>query len=436
MLRYLITILLVIALVAAFLFTEFNTGTVTVNLTPTSSRTVSVSSFFLLSFATGAGIVFLLYLTRDVRRFLRGLSVQREVKKRNKIQELYAKGLNALLAKRNPDAATFFQRILNIDPNHVDTLLRMGITQLRQKNVQEAIRAHLKAWNLDRNNQEVMFSLAADYEEAKRYDEALRMYQSIIDRDPSNITALSRLRDLYHRLNNWPELNETQARLVANPLSSQEQEVEHRKLIGFRYELGRYLLEKGDLEQARKVFRSVIKLDKDFIPAYLGVGEVYLEEGKSKDATELWEKAYKMTSSIVLLLRLEDLWLKQGEPARAIELYKLALTWRPQDNEIKFFLGKLYYRLEMIDEAFDIIASVDWGDRELPDVHKLLGNIYLRRGSLGLAASEFKRALGFRKQIIVPYTCSNCEHKTTDWSGRCPNCGKWNTFGVNLEKGC
>ncbi len=436
MVRYLITIIVVLLLVAVFVLAELNPGPITVNLTFTRSKTIPISSFFLLSLASGAGFVFLLYLTRDIRRFLRSLSVQREARKRNRIQDLYAKGLNALLAKRNPEAATFFQRILNIDPNHVDTLLRMGITQLRQKNVQEAIRAHLKAWNLDRNNQEVMFSLAADYEEAKRYDEALKMYQSIIDRDSSNITALFRLRDLYHRLNNWPELSETQARLVANPLSSQEQEVERRKLIGFRYELGRSVLEKGDLEQARKVFRGVIKLDKDFIPSYLGLGEVYLEEGKAKEAAELWEKAYKMTSSIVLLLRLEDLWLKQGEPGKAIELYKLALTWRPEDMTVKFFLGKLYYRLEMIDEAFDILTSVDWGDRELPDVHKLLGNIYLRRGSLGIAASEFKRALGFRKQVIVPYTCSNCELKTTDWSGRCPNCGKWNTFGVSLEKSC
>jgi lipopolysaccharide biosynthesis regulator YciM len=436
MVRYLITILALVSLVAVVVFIELNPAPITVKLTLNTSRTVSTSSFFLLSLVTGAGLVFLLYLTRDVRRFLRGLSVQREQKRRTKIQELYAKGLNALLAKRNPEATSFFERILTIDPNHVDSLLRMGITQLRQKNVQEAIRTHLRAWNLDRNNQEVMFSLAADYEEAKRYDEAVRMYQSIVEKDPSNITALTRLRDLYHRLNDWEKLTETQARLLANPLTVQEQEVEHRKLVGFRYELGRSLLEKGDLELARKGFRGVIRMDKDFIPAYLGLGEVYLEEDKAKDAAELWAKAYKMTSSVVLLHRLEDLWLRQGEPGRAIELYQQAVTWRPQDTTVKFFLGKLYYRLEMIDEAFDILTSVDWGEREFPDVHKLLGNIYLRRGSLGIAASEFKKALGFKKQVVVPYQCSNCELKTTAWSGRCPNCGKWNTFGVNLEKNC
>jgi lipopolysaccharide biosynthesis regulator YciM len=434
--RFFVMIMLLIILLVIFALHEFNPGTVTFNLLPSKSYDISKTAFFLISLSAGAGIVFTMYLLRDVKRFLRGLGMQREQKKRSRVQELYTKGLNSLLAKRNPEAASFFQKVLAIDPNHVDTLLRMGISQLREKNPQEAILLHQKALSLDSNNQEVMFSLAADYEETKRYDEALKVYQEILAKDASNLTALIKMRDLYQRLNHWQELYETQRRLLANPLSPAEQEVEHRKLVGFKYEFGRSLLEAGDMERAKKIFRGVIKLDKDFIPAYLGLGEVFFEEDKVKEAAELWEKAYKMTLSLLLLHRLEDLYLRQGEPGKAIELYKQAVTWRPQDISLKFFLGKLYYRLEMVDEAFDILSSVDWGDKEFPDVHKLLGNIYLRRGSLGLAASEFKKALGFKKQIIIPYVCSNCALKTTGWSGRCPNCGKWNTFGVNLEKPC
>ncbi len=434
--RFIGTMLFFLMLLVIFALHEFNPGTISVNLLPTRSYEISKSTFFLVSLSVGAGIILFLYLLRDVKRFLRGLRVQREQKRRLKIQELYTKALNSMLAKRNLEASSFFQKVLAIDPNHVDTLLRMGICKLREKNPQEAILVHQKALGLDPDNQEVLFSLAVDYEETKRFEEALSMYKKILSKDPFNLTALIRMRDLYQRLGHWEELYETQRKLVANPLMPSEQEVEHRRLVGFKYELGRSLLEAGDLEKAKKTFRGAIKLDKDFVPAYLGLGEVYLEEGKISNAAELWEKSYKMTSSTLLLLRLEDLYLKQGEPGRAIEIYTQAVNWKPQDNRLKFFLGKLYYRLEMVDEAFDILSTVDWGDKDFPDVHKLLGNIYLRRGSLGLAASEFKKALGFRKQIIIPYTCSNCDLRTTDWSGRCPNCGKWNTFAVNLEKTC
>lgn len=434
--RLFVTVLIILMSVLIVLLVEFNQEMITINLLPSKAYDLSKSAFLLISLSIGAALVLVLYVLRDIKRFLRGLRVQREQKKRSKIQELYTKGLNSLLAKRNSEATSYFQRVLSIDPNHVDTLLRMGISQLREKNPQEAILLHQKALSLDSENQEVRFSLAADYEEAKRYDDALKVYQDILARDSSNFAALIKMRDLYQRLNLWEELYETQRSLLASPLSPSEQEVEHRKLVGFKYEFGRARLEAGDLERARKVFRGVIKLDRDFIPAYLGLGEVYLEEQKSKEAAELWEKAYKMTSSILLLHRLEDLYLKQGEPGKAIEIYTQAVTWKPQDNTLKFFLGKLFYRLEMIDEAFDILSAVDWGDKDFPDVHKLLGNIYLRRGSLGLAASEFKKALGFKKQIIIPYVCSNCELRTTGWTGRCPNCGKWNTFGTNLEKNC
>jgi lipopolysaccharide biosynthesis regulator YciM len=434
--RFIVTLVLLGFAVFVMLLREFNPDVITVNLLPSKSYEIAKSTFFLLSLATGAGFIFLLYFTRDLKRFLRGLRVQREQKKRLKVQELYTKGLNSMLAKRNAEAAGYFEKVLVLDPNHVDTLLRLGISKIREKIPQEAILVHQKALGLEPDNQEVMFSLAADYEEAKRFDDALGMYKKILSKDSSNLTALIRMRDLYQRLNHWDELFETQRRLVDNPLTPAEREVEHRRLVGFKYELGRSLLEAGDLERAKKIFRGVIKLDKDFIPAYLGLGEVYLEENKAAEAAGLWEKAYKMTSSILLLLRLEDLYLKQGEPGKAIEIYIQAVSWKPQDGALKFFLGKLYYRLEMIDEAFDILTTVDWGDKEFPDVRKLLGNIYLRRGSLGLAASEFKKALGFRKQIIIPYTCSSCELRTTDWSGRCPNCGKWNTFGVDLEKIC
>jgi len=308
--RVLVTILIIAAVVAVMLLRELNQGMLTISLLPSKSYDISKSAFFLLALSIGACIIFVLYLFRDVKRFLRGLKVQREQKKRLKIQELYTKGLNAMLAKRNAEANLFFQKVLALDPNHVDTLLRMGISQLRERNPQEAILLHQKAMSLDEDNQEVLFSLAADYEEAKRYDDALAMYKKVLSKDSSNLTAIIRMRDLYQRLNLWEELYETQRRLLANPLTPTEQEVEHRKLAGFKYEHGRSLLEAGDLERARKSFRGVIKLDKDFIPAYLGLGEVYFEEGKISEAAELWEKAYKITSSILLLLRLEDLYLK------------------------------------------------------------------------------------------------------------------------------
>ncbi len=434
--RSFVTALIVLMTVWFMFLIQFNQEIIKVHLTPSKYFEVTTSFFFLLSATVGVVAVVLFYAVRDFKLYLGERTGQRDNKQQSKVQDLYAKGVNSLVAKRTSDATTYFQKVLDVDGNHVDTLIKLGLAQLRQKNYKEAIRLHQKALSLDSENQEVKFALAADYEEAKQFDDSIKLYQEILEKDASNLTAVIKVRDLYLVLQRWEELYQTQGKLQINSLSPDEQEAEQRRQVGFTYEYGRSLLEGGELEQAKKILRGVIKLNKDFIPAYLALGEVFLEEEKSKEAVDFWEKAYKQTSSVLLLHRLEDFYLAQGEPGKAIEVYTQAVNAKPDDSALKFFLGKVYYRVEMIDEAFDVLSSVDWGDQELPDVHKLLGNIYLRKGSLGLAASEFKKALGFRKQLVIPYVCSSCGDKTTDWSGRCQNCGRWNTYGVNLEVSC
>jgi lipopolysaccharide biosynthesis regulator YciM len=100
----------------------------------------------------------------------------------------------------------------------------------------------------------------------------------------------------------------------------------------------------------------------------------------------------------------------------------------PGNPVLQFYLGKLYYRLEMIDEAMELLSTIDTSNTRFPDLHKLLGNLYLRRGDKQAAVEEFKKALDLRKRVLVPYYCPQCDYHTTEWSGRCPRCEQWNTF--------
>ena len=95
---------------------------------------------------------------------------------------------------------------------------------------------------------------------------------------------------------------------------------------------------------------------------------------------------------------------------------------------MQFYLGKLYYRLEMVDEAFDILSTVEGVQDQLADYHKIMANLYLRKQEMELAVTELKKALHFKKRVVVPYVCTACRHESTEWSGRCRNCGTWNTL--------
>ena len=135
------------------------------------------------------------------------------------------------------------------------------------------------------------------------------------------------------------------------------------------------------------------------------------------------KKVYAKTRSIIILHRLEELFLEQGEPSEIIRVYQEALQQDPNNPALQFYLGKLYYRLEMVDEAFDILSTVEGPQDQLVDYHKIMANLFLRKQHMEQAVVELKKALQFKKRVVVPYVCTACQQESTEWSGRCRRCG-------------
>jgi hypothetical protein len=57
-----------------------------------------------------------------------------------------------------------------------------------------------------------------------------------------------------------------------------------------------------------------------------------------------------------------------------------------------------------------------------------MANLYLRKQHMEYAIEELKRALRFKKRVVVPYLCTRCGRESTEWIGRCPQCGWWNSL--------
>lgn len=428
MLRLLLTLfLIVVATLVYGYFRELNPGTVSIRLSPTAVFDLSPVSLMLIAMAIGALIVILLVGVRETRHAILTWRSTRQTRRKEKVDGLHREAVHAVVSKRTGEAVALFQRALALEPNHIDSLLWLGNLYRSEQNYVEAIRLHRKARSIDESHIEVLFALAKDLEGAKRFEEALQTLKEILRIDPSNLTALIRKRELYIRLEQWPEALDIQHRVLKSHLPEQDQRAEAAVLVGLTYEVGRQLLERGHPEKARRYFRGAIKRDKQFLPAYIGLGEILIHEGKTKNAAEILEKVYAKTGNIILLHRLEELYLELGEPSEIIRVYQEAAQHHPGDPAIKFYLGKLYYRLEMVDEAFDMLSTLEPPADQMSDFHKIMANLYLRKHQMEEAVDELKKALGFRKRVVVPYVCGHCRHESTEWSGRCAGCGLWNT---------
>jgi lipopolysaccharide biosynthesis regulator YciM len=429
MLQLLLSLFLVIVASLVYGYVrELNPGTVTLRLSPTEAFELNPVSLILLSMALGALIVILTVGVRETRHLILTWRTSRLTRRKEKVDALHREGAHAVVSKRTTEAIGLFQRALTLDPNHVDSLLWLGNLYRAEQNLSEAIRLHRKARSIDEHHIDVLFALARDLEAAKRFEEALQALQEILRFDPANLTALMRKRELYIRLEQWLEAMEIQHRILKSHLPEQDQVTEAGILVGLTYEVGRQLLERGHPEKARRYFRSAMKRDKAFLPAYIGLSEILIHEGKTKNAAEILEKVYGRTGNIILLHRLEELYLEMGEPSEIIRVYQEAAQRHPQDPALKFYLGKLYYRLEMVDEAFDVLSTLEAPQDQTSDFHKIMANLYLRKHHMEEAVEELKKALGFRKRVVVPYVCIRCRQESSDWSGRCQACGLWNTY--------
>ena len=417
-----------------FAFLNLEATSVTVPFSETYE--VSKIGLILVSSALGALAVLIIFVVRDTARFMYSYQYQRRQKRVEKIASLYAKAVNAILADNEAEARDALMSVIKQEPQHTDALLRFGnLDELENKN-DSAIEHYNRALASSRNNVEALFSLEEVMRKKSRWREALGYVEKILDIDPDNLAALYRKRFLLERENKWDEIINLQKTIVKFETDTQKKQVESDNMLGFRYELGRDSLEKGEYERADSIFRSILRDSQEkFVPAHLGVAETMLQQNDGEGSVQYLEEAYSKTGSQIILARLEDLVISIGEPSRLIRTYIKAIGTTPQSEQLRFFLGKLYFRLEMVEDAFETLNSQDIADL-FPEVHKLLGELYMRRDQCAKAVEHFKKTMELGKVYRVPYCCSVCSFSAQDWSGRCPSCGNWNTFRFNLNESC
>jgi len=390
-------------------------------------------ALILFSSVAGALAMLIVFTIRDTKRFIDNLQYQRRQKKEARVQEMYSRALNALLAHNEDEAKEYLKDILTEDPKNLDALLRSGDIASAEEDYQKAMGLYNKAFSSSPQNLEVVFSLENLMEKTGRWADALNYIEKILDIDEDNLNALYKKRAILERDEKWDELVDVQKTILKHEHTEKDRQREQINLLGYKYEYGRYNLERGEIEKAKKAFRTLLRLNGDFIPAYIGLAEVMLREGESEDAVDFLEKSYEQTSSLIILARLEDMLISLEEPSRLIRLYETSIAKKPQNHTLRFLLGKLYYRLEMIDDAFETFAYVDASGMASPELYQIMGDLYLKRNQCDKAMLEFKKAVDMKTAFRLPYWCSVCGHSSQEWSGRCPSCNNWNTYTFNLH---
>jgi len=258
-------------------------------------------------------------------------------------------------------------------------------------------------------------------------DEARTLYRYVLQRWTANTAALRALRDIAIETRDWDEAVATQQELVTL-VPPGDRAAENEWLAVGYYELGRLELVRGQAPVAIAHFKSALRAQRDFTPAVVALGDAYEATGDHREAVRTWERAVEAEPALPLLARLERAYRLEGRPSRMISLYRTAAERMPDDLALAAALGRVYFELEMLDEAADQFEKLEVRAPDLPVVHAFLGAVFERRGQTRDAFEEYRRALRLGHAFDWPHHCRVCGTRAAMWQDRCPQCHRWNTL--------
>ena len=233
-----------VLMAAAGWLSTLNTGSVVFYLTRDTSFDLSITALILFSTALGGIVVIISLGLREIKNLFLNWKERREKKRTAQVEVYYTDAINAYLAKRYRDATSVFKKILSLDPNHYDTLLRLGKIYRIERNFNEAIRLHRKARSQDDQKIEVLLALSHDLQDAERYEEAMQFLKEVIELDGTNLTALLQLRDLSIQLQQWDAVHTLQEKVLKLHLSDEDKKKEEITLLGVNMNWGNNVYKK------------------------------------------------------------------------------------------------------------------------------------------------------------------------------------------------
>jgi lipopolysaccharide biosynthesis regulator YciM len=251
------------------------------------------------------------------------------------------------------------------------------------------------------------------------------------------LQVLRRRRNAAIGKRDWREAGRLQERVEAM-LAENDAAVDLDREVGvatgLAYQVGIDHLEAERLEEAAEAFNQLLSTQPGFLPARIMLGEVELLAGRDDAAVEVWRQGFVETGSAVFLQRIEDHFIESGQPENGIQTLHLLL--KESGNELlpRLFLGRLYARLEMHDEALKVLESLEDRIERAPGFRYLLARIHERRGEMKKAVDALLTCVAEAGIVSAEYSCRVCRTSYTEWCDRCSSCGSWNSVDLELEE--
>lgn len=409
--------------------TIFNRGDTTIVLW--SGHGITLPMSVLVSVCVLAGALFILVLVglTELGGAFRTVAARSRQRREDRYEALYRQGCDAADLGHVERATSSFERLLDRNSRHVPTLIQLGNLERGRGRFERAILYHKHALDVEADNVRALLALAEDYVAAERWQEAVDLCRRILEVDNQADHVILQLRDHLVRLGQFDAAIEVQRQINRRDLEGNGRVA----LARLQFQRAAALRDAGETDAAKRAFSDLVKQERHFAPAYVEWGRLLLDEGKGKDAASRWREGYGHTHNPIFLHLLETYYMEREDPDAAISVYLNAIKDAPARADLQFYLGKLYFRLEMLDNAYETFRDLADSGASFPALHQLFGEVKYRRGECDESFQELQLALPFPQPASLPYRCAECCVDATSWTAQCPACGAWDSLHLPVE---
>ncbi len=173
-------------------------------------------------------------------------------------KKLFKKGINLMADEKLEDATAVFEMALRIDPDSIETLLKLGYTRFHLDEHDEALRVYDRVLDIDVTNPDAWNLKGLVHYEQKNYSKALNSVEKAIETDPTFGMAWYNKACFLSLLNQIPESLEALKRSIEIDVKNARKSIRDTDFINVRIEEGfKRIQEVVVLESVRQGYHTI-----------------------------------------------------------------------------------------------------------------------------------------------------------------------------------
>ena len=290
-----------------------------------------------------------------------------------KVKDLYAEGLDLMMAGKRKSAFKNFKDIIQKDSDNIKAYLRLGQVLRESENPSRALKVHKTLYhrrNLTSYEKiDIHKNLALDYFQLGHVDIAISELHDLLKIEKNNEWALSQLSVFYRHKQDWENAGN-----YLEKFQKITNKYDMRKLALYKIQEGRILIEKNKFLESRKKFEDALLISDELAVAYYFIGKSYSSES---------ENAYQRSIDSLINPDEKKEYMNQAKEylGKAIPMWIKYLELKPKQAWMVIHLLKdALFVLDRYSEFEDILKQVLKNDADNIEVIASLSEIYSHRG--------------------------------------------------------